>query len=152
MTEPTYVVHSEPAGWPAPLRKAYVSVAHKLPGHVEELLLSDLGEGLARIVCVPFWTDGLAHLDVVALDPAGGPIRVHERSGHRVLRALFKPTAPTGLTEALVAVGEFHGTPHEHWGDQFTVFDIAPGADPQDLVGSLDKLETEGHLIWEWGD
>ncbi|MGC4896944.1 DUF4265 domain-containing protein [Micromonospora sp. DT31] len=90
----------------------YVSVAHKLPGHVEELWVTDCGEGLARIDCVPFWADGLARHDVMALDPAGGPILVHEQSGHKVLRTMFTATAPPGLTDSLVAVAEFDAIPH----------------------------------------
>ncbi|GAB1691032.1 DUF4265 domain-containing protein [Krasilnikovia sp. M28-CT-15] len=155
MTEPVYVVHQEPSRWDPPFDTAYVSLAPRLTGQVEQLWLKNLGERLFRIVCVPFLTDGLAYLDVLALDPAGGPIRVHERSGHRVLRVMWQPKEVSelaGFTDALVTVSEFLGIAHEHHGDRFIAFDIAPGVDAQELVGSLDKLAAEGHLNWEWGD
>ena len=157
VTEPVYVVHQSPIGWEPPFYMARVRLDYsRLPGQIEQLPLKELGDGLFRIMCVPFCADGLAYQDVVALDPDG--IYVHEvrqRSGHQVLRALLRPRDEAGLaavTESLVAVARWLGVAHEHHGDRFIAFDVSVGMDPQPLIDSLQKAADDGHLYWEWGD
>lgn len=158
VTEPVYVVHGSPIGWDPPFYMARVRLDYsRLPGQVEQLHLKELGDGLFRIMCVPFCADGLAYLDVVALDPAGIYVReVRERSGHRVLRALLRPAADeaalSAFTESLVAVARWLGVAHEHHGDRSISFDIGVDLDSQPLIDCLQKAESEGHLHWEWGD
>jgi hypothetical protein len=157
VTEPVYVAHRDPIGWDPPFTIAQVRLDYSgLPGQIEQLWLKDLGGGQFRIACVPFCADGLAYLDVVALNPTGSSVReVRERSGHRVLRALLRPADEVtlaGVHAALTAAAAGLGAGHEVHGGRLLAFDVGPGVDPHRLVGVLEANAAAGRLQWEWGD
>jgi len=84
------------------------------------------------------------------LDPDGRRVATgRERSGHRVLRALLHPAAEPELAairDGLSAVAHRTGAAHEHHGDRFIAFDIAPATDVEPLERALRAVH------WEWGD
>lgn len=157
MTEPVFVVHQNPVGWNPPHYMAQVDLAYAgLPGQVEQVWLKELGDGLFRVSCVPFCVLGLALNDTVMLDSDGRRVAtIRERSGHRVLRALLYPGRESELAavrDGLSAVAHRTGAAHEHHGDRFMAFDVAPGTLSAPLEQALKAGAQAQQLQWEWGD
>jgi hypothetical protein len=158
MVEPIFIVHNNPTGRQAPYYIANVDLGYAgLDGQVEQLWLNELGGGLFRVACIPFCAYGLSYLDVVTLDADGGYVEtVHERSGHRVLRALLGRLADeeslAQLQAILMSTADRLNLGYEWNGDRFIAFDIPSEVTVDPLLETLNTGAVEGRLQFEWAD
>ncbi|MGI5233601.1 DUF4265 domain-containing protein [Actinoallomurus sp. CA-142502] len=104
-----------------------------------------------QIACLPFFTYGICHRDIVTIDDQHLVSAVVEKSGHRTLRVALVRDHPqlNQLHELLHREAAASGLAHEWLQGTYLAVDLPPGTDPQPLTAPLSDLEEAGALFWE---
>ncbi|MFJ6088427.1 DUF4265 domain-containing protein [Streptomyces sp. NPDC092369] len=152
-----YIVHEEPVGR---AESNYIAQADLTPfdleGQIEQLWLQPEEHGTYAVACIPFRTYGLALGDRVRLSPEARVVEVAQASGHRVLRALLRPsddTARLGRSISLIKISVKESELLSEWhGEHFIAIDVPPGTDTSPLFALLQREVDEAGAFWEWAD
>lgn len=128
-----------------------------LDGEIEQVWLRRLPGGDFTMCCIPFRAYGLALRDTVRISSDGSTVvEVVERSGNRVLRALFEAEpAPDQIRAAAAGMKEQIrrlGLLFEWSGDRHVAIDVPVDVDSMPLLEYLTAKESAGRLYWEWND
>jgi hypothetical protein len=155
--EMQYIVHQDPVGR---AESNYIAQADLAPfdldGQIEQLWLLPEEDGTYAVACIPFMTYGLALGDRVRLSAEIRVVEVVQTSGHRVLRALLRPSADTKRLDRSInliknSIKE-SGLLSEWHGERFVAIDVPPGTDMSPLFALLQREVDEAGAFWEWAD
>ncbi|WP_406290041.1 DUF4265 domain-containing protein [Embleya sp. NBC_00896] len=146
----TVIQHEDPVGRAARNHMVYM-VLDGEPEWREQLWTVKVDKGIFKIACLPFFTRGIYLNDVVAVDPEGFVFGLVEKSGHCLVRAALKLDHP----QLEDTHGELHdhlvrlGLPHEWLRGTYFSADVAPDADPSQVIEILGSYAAQGKLTWE---
>jgi hypothetical protein len=120
-------------------------------GSREQLWTRQLSTDAFEAACLPFFTYGICHRDVVTITTDHLVDTVIKKSGHRTLRvALVRDHPGLGqLHESLHGQVVGMGLAHEWLQGTYLAVDLPPGTDPEPLVTVLRGPEEEGTLFWK---
>ncbi|WP_443041149.1 DUF4265 domain-containing protein [Streptomyces sp. B21-102] len=104
------------------------------------------------MACIPFFTQGICHRDVVTVDDNQLVTRVVHKSGHQAIRVALvmknrddrervRELLQTRVTET--------GLPYEWLHATHLAVDLPPGSDADSLVQLLKHLSRTRNLYWE---
>jgi hypothetical protein len=119
--------------------------------YVEFLWCAPVGEGIFRILTIPFHVDGIAVGDVIetADDPELAFVRLREPSGHSTLRVhLELGLEPGAFFAQLEALACTHRATEQK---QFFVLDIPETCSITDVLDYLSEGQDRDHCDWDVG-
>lgn len=149
------VMHHNPIGRSASNYVARVDLSvFDLGNQIEQVWLTEAGNGIYHIACIPFSCYGVAYRDSVRLDDDGAYVAsVVTKSGNRVLRALITDTQNAeALVSDLRQVARESGVEYELYGAQFIAFNIELNSVIDGLLTLIQSALAEGRLYFEWAD
>lgn len=147
----TIITHEDPIGRRASNYIIHADLSDRQHGWREQLWTRQLADDRFEVACLPFFTYGICHRDVVTIDSNHLVAAVVEKSGHRTLRVALVLNHPDRdrLHELLHGKVVEAGLPHEWLRGTYLAVDLPPGADPATLVQTLEPPARAGALHWE---
>lgn len=147
----TIITHDNPIGRGPGNYMIHADLSHRQGGWREQLWTRRLAPDRFEIACLPFFTYGICHRDIVTIDEQHLVSAVVEKSGHRTLRAALVQQHPhrDHLHELLHGKVVVSGLAHEWLQGTYLSVDLPPSTDPGPLVEILTGPEEAGALFWE---
>ncbi|GAA4209997.1 hypothetical protein GCM10022252_77190 [Streptosporangium oxazolinicum] len=147
----TIITHDNPIGRDLSNHMIHADLSERVDGWREQLWTRRLTSDRFEITCLPFFTRGICHRDVVTVDDQYLVAAVVEKSGHRTLRVALVRQHPyrDRFHELLHREVTASGLAHEWLQGTYLSVDLPPGADPDPLVKVLTDPEETGALFWE---
>lgn len=129
----------------------HADLSERMDGRREQLWTRRLTPDRFEITCLPFFTYGICHRDVVTIDDRHLVSAVVEKSGHRTLRVALVRQHPhrDRFHELLHGEVAASGLAHEWLQGTYLSVDLPPGAAPDPLVRILTGPEVTDALFWE---
>lgn len=120
-------------------------------GSQEQLWTRQLSADAFEIACLPFFTYGICHRDVVTVDAQHMVSTVVTKSGHRTLRIALVRDHPQldQLHELLHGRIVALGLAHEWLQGTYLAIDLPLGTDSGPLTETLKGPRAQGALFWE---
>ncbi len=129
----------------------HADLSERVEGWREQLWTRQLAPDRFEIACLPFFTYGICHRDIVTIDDQHLVSAVVEKSGHHTLRVALVKQHPQRdqLHELLHGEVVASGLGHEWLQGTYLSVDLPPGADPSPVIEILTKHRETGALFWE---
>ncbi|WP_433367452.1 DUF4265 domain-containing protein [Streptosporangium sp. CA-115845] len=129
----------------------HADLSDRQDGWREQLWTRRLAPDRFEIACLPFFTYGICHRDIVTIDEQHLVSAVVEKSGHRTLRAALVQQHPhrDQLHELLHGKVVVSGLAHEWLQGTYLSVDLPPSTDPGPVVEILTGPQEAGALFWE---
>ncbi|MEE1670208.1 DUF4265 domain-containing protein [Streptomyces sp. NPDC003328] len=129
----------------------HADLSDRQDGWREQLWTRRLTEDTFEVACLPFFTYGICHRDVVTINSNHLVTRVVRKSGHRTLRVALVVEHPDRdqIHELLHGKAVHTGLPHEWLRGTYLAVDLAPGAVEAPFIETLEPLARAGALHWE---
>ena len=147
----TIITHDNPTGRRSTNYIVHADLSDRQDGWREQLWTHQLTPDRFQIACLPFFTYGICHRDIVTIDGRRLVSAVVEKSGHRTLRiALVQDHAQRDeLHEMLHGAVVASDLAHEWLQGTCLSIDLPPGTDPRPVADLLAGPEKAGALFWE---
>jgi hypothetical protein len=112
-----------------------------------------LTEDMFEVACLPFFTHGICHRDVVTIDSDHLVASVVQKSGHRTPRVALVAEHQDRLQLHELLHGKVveAALPYEWLQGTCLSVDLPPGTDPAALVEALEAPARADALHWEIG-
>ncbi len=145
------ITHESPIGRGPSDYMIHADLSDRQDGWREQLWTRQLAPDRFEVACLPFFTYGICHRDVVAIGSNHLVGAVPEKSGHRTLRVAMVVDHPdrNQLHELLHGSVVEAGLPHEWLQGTYLAADLPPGTDPTALVKILEAPAQAGAVHWE---
>jgi Domain of unknown function (DUF4265) len=145
------IAHDNPIGRGSTNYMVHADLSDREDGWREQLWAHQLTSDRFQIACLPFFTYGICHRDIVAIDEQDLVSAVVEKSGHRTLRIALVQRHPQRdeLHRMLHGALVRSALAHEWLQGTYLSIDLPPRTDPQPLVALLTSPKEEGALFWE---
>ncbi|MFC6080225.1 DUF4265 domain-containing protein [Sphaerisporangium aureirubrum] len=147
----TIITHDNPIGRGASNYMIHADLSERQDGWREQLWTHQLSPDRFEIACLPFFTYGICHRDIVTINDQHVVSAVVEKSGHRTLRVALVQRHPQRdqLHELLHGKVVASGLAHEWLQGTYLSVDLPPGTGPDSLVKILTGPREAGALFWE---
>ncbi|MFF5767438.1 DUF4265 domain-containing protein [Streptomyces tanashiensis] len=148
----TLITHEDPIGKDLIDHRVQADLPDRKDGWREQLGVRRLAGDTFEVACLPFFTQGICHRDVVAVDDDQLVTSVVHKSGHRTLRVALVMKYEVDREKAremIQAKVSETGLPHEWLHGTYLAVDLPPGSNADSLVHLLTSLAQSGNLFWE---
>jgi hypothetical protein len=147
----TIITHEDPVGRALGDYIVHADLSDRQDGWREQLWTRRLAEDRFEVVCLPFFSYGICHRDVVTIDSNHLVASVVHKSGHRTLRValVVDHQDRDRLHELLHGKIAAVALAHEWLQGTYLSVDLPPGTDLSPLVAALEAPARAGALHWE---
>ncbi|MFJ8301101.1 DUF4265 domain-containing protein [Streptomyces sp. NPDC094447] len=146
------ITHEEPIGKDLIDHVIQADLSDRKDGWREQLGVRRLTGDTFEVACLPFFTQGICHRDVVTVDDDQLVTAVVHKSGHQTIRValVMKNQNDRDQIRELIQVRVTEtGLPHEWLHVDYLAVDLPPGSDAGSLVHLLKHLSQTHNLHWE---
>ncbi|MGW2049873.1 DUF4265 domain-containing protein [Streptomyces sp. NPDC001858] len=148
----TLITHEDPIGKDLIDHMIQADLSDRKDGWREQLGVRRLTGDTFEVACLPFFTQGICHRDVVTVDDNQLVTTVVHKSGHQTIRValVMKNQDDRERVRKLLQIKVTEtGLPHEWLHVTYLAVDLPPGSDADSLVQLLKHLSQTRNLYWE---